>query len=221
MIYVAILVVAIGVLIWDKISQQSEQTLHPEAYGNTFNSGTLSQNAGKLVTPGENIANESLSSSSSNIERLTLVLNQIEPVEVKAQQVIPHQRDIFAATDDFLKMVQISSSDEIIDNQAETQITLQLSSIIIGQRNRYALINNQIVCQGQYIGPYCVQNINENSVVLTGNNQRLLLMSINPVTENAKPVEQLPSDKYKDTNLPEQEISHNNSDPKIPGPERK
>jgi len=78
-------------------------------------------------------------------------------------------RDLFTASEEFVLATQIKTKPPDDQKEPPTTISLQLSSIIIGPVNRWAVINNEVVFHGQNIGPYRVLEINPQAVILQDN----------------------------------------------------
>lgn len=64
---------------------------------------------------------------------------------------------------------QLSSNTRIVPPQLKfSRAALQLSSIVIGEKTRLAVINQQVLSIGDRVGAYRVQGIERKRVVLTG-----------------------------------------------------
>lgn len=171
-IYLLVLVLAIGVLIWDKAinapsasSPASAQAIHasppPVSPPTIPDPGTAEQ---MISTPDirtlQSLRDLSLSSVNSSD-------NFSSP-----------QRDIFQISSAFQKKLLESRKQNPRFREALPAPMPQLKAILIADRNQYALLDDEILGPGQTIGPYRLLQVRKNSVLLSGPQDRKFRLSI-------------------------------------------
>lgn len=166
-IYIAVLVIAVVVLIWDKSTQTSDESSLPIQSGRKVvpQNRVVPSNAPALAasTDSPKTNNDSM----GILAELTVTLKQslLRPIKSDSRPIT--KRDIFSASKDFLEAIDNSSgrdSDEA--NKIDYKSLLFLAGTVIGPDTRYAIINQQVLFPGQYIGRYRLEDVINNAVIL-------------------------------------------------------
>jgi len=186
-IYIAVLIVAVGALVWDKSSPQGGLT-SPDAAGAIepapqvcpledplaeFDeiSALLIDNTGDCPSPvdaDEKRLGQPGNSSWKNflggfLEKGRGILSgTITPVESKN-----YPRDLFSPSKDFIEAARLAGG---LDPQEQIEIKPPmppvLKGIFIGPNQSYVFLDDEILSVGDDIGPFVVEKINPNNVVL-------------------------------------------------------
>ena len=169
-IYIAVLVLALAVLIWDKglnpdsvstpqsIQAQPQPAVpsdEPDGYSNN-NPIVSAEPILPVKNPGETIRHLIQSRTDENISANT--------------------RNLFVVSEKMLLTMGNSQPETEKQAQLAQQIsTLELSTIMIIGKTRCAMINHEVLYPGQYIGPYRLAQVKSDAVILEYNSERITL----------------------------------------------
>jgi hypothetical protein len=163
--YLAVLMVAVAALVWDKASNNDAVTQPRPSFAG--NMPVSNQPAGSSRTR-ETVENTPAFSPGGISRTEQLSTDNIN--EQSYTQPIPDERiferDLFVATETFHQGLQDKAKQKTDALPEDLQPCFNLSGIFIGPRLRYALFGEKLVLTGQYIGPYRVLQINRKDVVL-------------------------------------------------------
>lgn len=195
-IYIAGAIIAVAVLIWDKTANQDSISapqdagaypVGPQRVAPTGDPAETSSESLEDMDELSNIPPMMMKSESPFFLRMLRNITQklIGPPRNLAPSLPEDSftRDLFMATDEFASAINLSESTEhskegkngANNNYAQHAKTLQLSGILIGTHGAYAIIDQEVIYQGQHIGPYHLLEINSDSVMLGIENERMLL----------------------------------------------
>ncbi|MBN2377538.1 MAG: hypothetical protein JXD22_14150 [Sedimentisphaerales bacterium] len=195
-IFIALLIVAIGALVWDKSSPHGGLTSPDAAAGieSAPPTGSLedplaefdeisdllidnSGNGNLPVDTEKKLLAQSGNSSCKNIlggfleKGRSLLSNTNTPAESKN-----HPRDLFSPSENFVEAARIAGG---LDPKEQIEIIPPtppvLKGIFIGTNQCYVLLDNEILSVGDNIGPFVVKKINPDNVVLHAEKTKISL----------------------------------------------
>ena len=191
MIYIAVLLIAVAVLIWDKtanrdsVSQPSTAQARPKISSRRMTPAVSSKapqsNPPEFIDVLPNIPPELMRSEESFIIRKTRNLTEKlfwPPIDL-VSRISDHSftRDLFVATDEFLTVTKTNPPEPNPEPNPEDLLKqkikkywdqarqLKLSGTLIGENTSYAIINQEVFFQGDHIGPYCLVEVKTDAVV--------------------------------------------------------
>ena len=173
-IYIAVLVMALMVLAWDKTVRQRSVT------------DPLPANAQSRIQPPQSCGSQNpgfqVPSLQTIIEPPAFVPeNPVEtnhdflPLPAERPKTI-QTRNLFVASEQLISLLDRNEHENNASHHPEEQlIPLRLSSIIISSRRPCAMINDEILFFGDTIGPYRLIEILAGSVVLQIDSEQTIL----------------------------------------------
>jgi len=173
-IYIAVLVMALVVLTWDKtVRQQSVTDPLPANAQSRIQppQSPGSQNPGLQVPSPQTI----IEPPASVLENPVETNHDFLPLSAEGPKII-RTRNLFAASEQLLSLLGNNKYGNNTGGHPEKQpIQLRLSSIIISSRRPCAMINDEILFFGDTIGPYRLIEIRAGSVVLQLDSEQTIL----------------------------------------------
>jgi hypothetical protein len=161
MIYIAALVIAIFVLFWDKTSSDHSVTQPKSTQGNTLPAALPKS----TFTENLNVESDFSSDMSFCNDKETQILSEPK-YSYTIADMSEGVRNLFAASDELIALTQkqeLSQQEEEIEKLISG---IHLTGILIGTRRSCVLINGQVVFRGDDIGPYRLEEIGQDRVIL-------------------------------------------------------
>ena len=173
-IYIAVLVMVLTVLAWDKTVRQRSVTdpqpadaqsrIQPPQSPGSQNPGFQAPNPQTLIEP-----------PVSALENPVEINHDFLPLPAERPKTI-QTRNLFVASEQLISLLDRNEhKNNAFDHPEEQLIQLRLSSIIISSRRPCAMINDEILCTGDTIGPYRLIEICAGSVVLQFDSEQTIL----------------------------------------------
>ncbi|MCK5271621.1 MAG: hypothetical protein KAJ52_03550 [Sedimentisphaerales bacterium] len=173
-IYIAVLVMALVVLAWDKTVRQQSVTdpLPADAQSRIQPPQPLgSQTPGFQVPSPQTIIEPPASALENPVE----TNHDFLPLSAERPKTI-QTRNLFTASKQLLSLLGHNKyGNNTVGHSEEQPIQLRLSSIIISSRRPCAMINDEILFFGDTIGPYRLIEILAGSVVLQIDSEQTIL----------------------------------------------
>ena len=192
MIYIAVLLIAVVVLIWDKtanrdsVSQPSTAQARPKTSSRRMAPAvgpkTPDSNPPEFIEVLPNIPPELMRSKENFIIRKTRNITEklFWPPMDLVSRISDHSftRDLFVATEEFLAVTKTNPPEpnpepkpedlrkQKIKNYWDQSRQLKLSGTLIGEKTSYAIINREVFFQGDHIGPYRLVEVKTDAVIL-------------------------------------------------------
>ena len=195
-IFIAVLIVAVGALVWDKSSPQGGLT-SPDAAGAIESasqvcnledplaefdeiSALLIDDAGNCTLPVDTEDKRLAQSGNSSWKNILggilekgrgILSGTNTPAESKN-----YPRDLFSPSENFLEAARIAGG---FDPQDQIEVIPPtppvIKGIFIGPNQSYALLDDEILSVGGNIGPFVVKKINSNNVFLHAGKTKISL----------------------------------------------
>ncbi|MCK5269456.1 MAG: hypothetical protein KAJ46_01675 [Sedimentisphaerales bacterium] len=173
-IYIAVLVMVLTVLAWDKTVRQRSVTdpqpadaqsrIQPPQSPGSQNPGFQAPNPRTLIEP-----------PVSALENPVEINHDFLPLPAERPKTI-QTRNLFVASEQLISLLDRNEHENNASHHPEEQlIPLRLSSIIISSRRPCAMINDEILFFGDTIGPYRLIEIRAGSVVLQFDSEQTIL----------------------------------------------
>lgn len=196
-IYITGLLIALGVLIWDKTANRNSvsspqtagaypvesQRIETSSGDTKTTSHSLWENIEELPDIPQNWLKSETPFLARTMRNITqkIIIPTWEQVSASSENALT--RDLFMATEEFTtalnrpengaRMKQANDQNHI--DHARNAKTLQLSGILIGTHDAYAVIDREVMHQGEHIGPYHIGKIESDFVVLSIEEQQIPL----------------------------------------------
>ena len=197
MIYITVFLIAAVVLIWDKtanqdsVSQpqttQARPTVSPRRVTPAVDPKAPSSAPSAFIDVLPNIPPELMKSEENFLVRKihNIMQKLLWPPFPLGSALSDYSlpRDLFMATEEFTAAVnppkpepkpEVEKKENKL-NYTEQAQTLQLSGILIGVHGSYAIINQEVIYQGEHIGPYRLLEVKPDSVILGVEKERIPL----------------------------------------------
>lgn len=197
MIYGTVLLIAVVVLIWDKTakrdpvsrpqSTQARPIASPRRATTAVDPKTTASAPLDILDKLPNIPPELMKSEENFLVRKirNIMQKMMWPPFAHITPVSDYSftRDLFMATEEFTaavypmkpKPIPVVEKRQNKINYIEQAQTLQLSGILIGVHGSYAIINQEVIYQGEHIGPYRLLEVKPESVILGIEKERIPL----------------------------------------------
>jgi len=162
MIYIGVLALGLLVLLWDKTSREPEAADAQPVLAEHQPSLRLGRDE-PSETP------TTAASTTPMVQKIFALLN--------TDKVAPsvYTRDLFVESQEFLAALSRHDEEDPRQKLIDLAGQLQLSGILIDSRYRCALINDQVLFVGDYIGPYRLQAVYPDSVCLQVKDEQITL----------------------------------------------
>lgn len=186
LIYLAVMTVALLALLWDKTQNQDPLTA-PQDIAAQVQPAIMPPILLLPEVPLPQANPIAQTSQSPAPSALAEVLNRTLPAPLRniwPAAPAPHEnknakkivRNLFAASQQLRAMIGAAQEPKTPQEAPPPAPNFKLSAIMIGpQGTRSALIDNEVIFAGQYIGPYRLKHVNPRYVVLQLEDQQLLL----------------------------------------------
>ena len=173
-IYIAVLVIAISVLLWDKTTKQTTENEHPSKLSQAKHQPELPI---KKHTPFTHspIITKKYTTQTPPLNTLWQKAHHILTFSLDHTPTHP-TRDLFSPTESLQDAPCISSKQNDSSEIIPEKINLPaITGIIIAPHKQCAMINDLVLFPGNYIGPYQIIQIKSDSVVLQSDEQLITL----------------------------------------------
>jgi len=185
MIYIGVLALGLLVLLWDKTSREPEAADAQPVLAEHQPSLRLGRDEPSETpttaasTTSVAVIEESPQNQLSASNKSPLAHPMVQKIFalLNTDKVAPsvYTRDLFVESQEFLAALSRHDEEDPRQKLIDLAGQLQLSGILIDSRYRCALINDQVLFVGDYIGPYRLQAVYPDSVCLQVKDEQITL----------------------------------------------
>ena len=162
MIYVAVLIIGVIVLAWDKLGNSAQSVKQAVAAGTNRKNSQTSAGLDK-------VADIDTFLTPRVMLTLDYMQNRNSQNSPAAETSAPaNSRDIFTPSQNYLNLLphKTTSPADSDDSQTDQSLSLSLSGVAINNNLSCAVINNQIIPLGGMIGPYRLVKLHPEYVLV-------------------------------------------------------
>lgn len=175
--YIAVLIVAMIALAWDK-STNSNSLTQPQLSQAQTQSRHNVPVVSAFAQPPQTLNPPATARPISPLDSLCQKIQSTLPSSTTPETATGHDRDIFVASEQLLRAMDVPQQTDAAEEKtipAEQMAPLNLSAIVFAPPQSYTIINEQILKSGQNIGPYHLTEIKSDAVVLQVGSEQITL----------------------------------------------